>query len=47
MKNTYVDGFMLAIPKKNIAAYKEMAEKPMPFTMKQMWYGGFTVEVGS
>lgn len=75
MKNNgrYVDGFVLIVPKKQIAAYSQMAkvagkvwrkygaleykecmlddakpkwkDKPMPFDMKRMSYGGFNVMV--
>ncbi len=33
-KTTYVDGFVIAIPKKNVAAYKKMAEEGKDLWLK-------------
>ncbi len=33
-KTTYVDGFVLVVPKKNVAAYKKMAESASKMWMK-------------
>ena len=38
----YVDGFVLPLPKKNIEAYREIADPAkMPFDGKRMIYVGF------
>ncbi|MBM3622377.1 MAG: DUF1428 family protein [Alphaproteobacteria bacterium] len=54
---TYVDGFVIPVPKKRLAAYRKISAKvmkdprlkmdgaAMPFDMKRMSYGGFKVFV--
>jgi len=45
----YVDGFVLPVPKKNVAKYRGIARmmdpSAMPFDGKRMIYGGFKVSV--
>lgn len=56
-KATFVDGFVFAVSKSKMPAYRKMTyfskkykgkeEMPMPFDPKRMTYGGFKVEVSS
>jgi hypothetical protein len=43
----YVDGFVVPVPKQNLAAYKKMSlvfnPKALPFDGERMFFGGFKI----